>query len=205
MYLYIHNIFRIFSHIYNIWISKHICTDNNTYAKLFASPGLVAGVLTATGFTVGAEAAVGVLQELEQVQSSLPKLQSPQDLWLNWSSHWALWRGWSDHRAEPPGTVHLPLEEFVSFPYHNTWNSYRTCSRSDCRAHYEGWSDSGSCPEHGATAEHVAKTCIYCLWICRWVPVDLLNMYELGFEICNDSACLCARQEEWFPFVPCSE
>ena len=65
MYLYIYNIFSVFSHIYNICSCNHTCTDTNTYAHLFASPGLVAGVLTATGFTVGAEVAVGLLQELK--------------------------------------------------------------------------------------------------------------------------------------------
>ena len=72
-----------------------------------------------------------------------------------WSCHWAHCRGWgnsracpgswSDHRAVPLGTVHLPWEEFFSFSHHSSWNSYRSCNRSDHRAHCEGRSDSGVC------------------------------------------------------------
>ena len=72
-----------------------------------------------------------------------------------WSCHWAHCRGWSnrracpgswsDHRAVPLGTVHLPWGEFFSFSHHSSWNSYRSCNRSDHRAHCEGRSDSGVC------------------------------------------------------------
>ena len=62
--VFIH-IYLAYFHTYTTCSCKHICTDTNTYAYLFASPGLVAGVLTASGFTVGAEVAVGLLQELK--------------------------------------------------------------------------------------------------------------------------------------------
>ena len=72
--------YGIFSHIYNVCRCKNTCKDANTYAYLFASPGHVAGVLTASRFTVGTGVAVGLLQELEQLQNSLLELESPQDL-----------------------------------------------------------------------------------------------------------------------------
>jgi len=81
----------------------------------------------------------GLLQELEQPQGLLQKLERPQG----------------------SAIAHLPQEE--CFSCHSTWSNHRTCSRNNCRAHREGWSDSRIC--HNAQRNH--RTCCSNWSSCR--------------------------------------
>ena len=96
-----------------------------------------------------------------------------------------------------------------TFSCHNTWNSHRTHSRSNCRTHRKGWSDSRVC--HNAWCN--CRTCcrnwschsiyhrnwiFYCIFIrsrSSLFPLRILNSVEkssVGIVQIQHAAVICA-------------